>query len=437
MDVSTGSTSSGSASSPEPAGPDSSGSRPTISEPIDAVPTGSGHVDSGRAEPDRIETLVIGGGQAGLAVGYHLSRRDLPFLIVDASERIGDAWRNRWDSLRLFTPARFNGLDGMPFPGDPDDFPTKDEMADYLEAYARRFGLPVRSGTRVRHLTRVGGRFQALTEKGAIEADNVVVAMSNYQRPRTPAFADGLRGDIRQIHSADYRSPDQLRPGPVLVVGAGNSGSEIAMELSSRHTVWMAGRDVGQIPFRPRGLASRLLLGRLVLRGVYHRVLTVANPLGRKVRSRVLHKSGPLVRVKYRDLARAGVERVPEVRGIEDGLPVLEDGRVMEPGNVVWCTGFGSALDWIDLPSQSGEPGADPSHESGIVPEEPGLYFVGRHFLHALSSAMIHGVGRDARRVAEAIAQRASKRSAAPSGPASMDADSVEVTSTVASIGAA
>lgn len=393
----------------------------------------TGPTSSRPADSEHVETLVIGGGQAGLAVGYHLSRRNLPFLIVDASERIGDAWRNRWDSLRLFTPARFNGLDGMPFPGDPDDFPTKDEMADYLEAYAGRFGLPVRSGIRVRHLTRAGGRFRAVTDEGAIEADNVVVAMSDYQRPRTPSFADGLRAGIRQIHSADYRSPDQLRAGPVLVVGAGNSGSEIAMELSSRHTVWMAGRDVGQIPFRPRGLPGRLFLVRLVLRGLFHRVLTVANPLGRKVRSEVLHKGGPLIRVKYRDLARVDVERVPKVRGVEDGLPVLEDGRVMEPANVVWCTGFESGLDWIDLPSQPKDPGADPSHRSGIVPEEPGLYFTGRHFLHALSSVMIHGVGRDARRVVDAIGRRASTPSPAPSGPAATDAPSIDATSAAVS----
>lgn len=411
MDVSTG---------PAPSEPRTTKPGPADSGHAEPAPSGTGRSEPGSSEPslggpghaehERVETLVIGGGQAGLSVGYHLSRRELPFLIVDASERVGDAWRNRWDSLRLFTPARFNGLDGMPFPGDPDAFPTKDEMADYLEAYAHRFDLPVRNGTRVRHLTRSGGRFRAETDGGAIEADNVIVAMSDYQRPRTPSFAHEIRPDIRQLHSADYRSPEQLAPGPVLLVGAGNSGSEIAMELSSDHTVWMAGRDVGQIPFRPRGLAGRLLLVRLVLRGVYHRVLTVANPLGRKVRSRVLHKSGPLIRVKYRDLRRAGVERVPKVRGVEDGLPMLEDGRVLEPANVVWCTGFGSGLDWIDLSSQpdasdGAEP--DPVHESGIVPDEPGLYFVGRHFLHALSSAMVHGVGRDARRVADAIAQRA------------------------------
>lgn len=355
-------------------------------------------------QPERIETLVIGGGQAGLSVGYHLSRRGLPFLIVDASERIGDAWRRRWDSLRLFTPARFDGLDGMPFPAPPDSFPTKDEMADYLEGYAAHFELPVRTGVRVDRLTRADdGRFVATAADRTWVADNVVVAMANYQRPWAPDFANGLDPSIRQMHSADYRSPDQLQPGPVLLVGAGNSGSEIAMELAHRHPVWMSGRDVGEIPFRPRGLAGRLLLVRLVIRGLFHYVLTVRTPVGRKVRSKVLHKGGPLIRVKSRDLKRAGVERMPKTKGVERGLPVLEDGRAMEPANVIWCTGFRPGFDWIELPSQRGP---DPAHESGIVHDEPGLYFVGQHFLHALSSAMIHGVGRDAERIAEAIAER-------------------------------
>lgn len=358
-------------------------------------------IREGRSE--RVETLVIGGGQAGLSVGYHLARRSLPFLIVDANERVGDAWRKRWDSLRLFTPAKFSALHGMRFPAPPNSFPTKDEMADYLEAYAKRFELPVRNGIRVERLSRRNGRFLAVTEGGEIEADNVVVAMSSYQEPVTPDFADDLDPSIRQLHSVDYRSPDQLQPGPVLLVGGGNSGSEIAMELASRHDVWMSGRDVGEIPFRPRGFLGQLFLVRLVLRVLFHRILTVRTPIGRKIRPKVLHKGGPLVRVKSRDLRRAGVERVPRTKGVEGGLPVLEDGRVLEPANVVWCTGFETGLDWIDLPSQKG---GGANHESGIVPEEPGLYFVGLFFLHAMSSEMIHGVGRDAERIVEAIAER-------------------------------
>src|SRR5690348_151597 len=177
----------------------------------------------------RVNTVVIGGGQAGLSVGYHLGRLGVPFVILDASCRIGDAWRHRWDSLRLFTPARYAGLDGMPFPAEPFSFPTKDEMADYLEAYARRFELPVRSGVHVDRLSRLGDRFIIVAGGQRIEASNVVVAMGAYQRPRRPAFAGELRPAIAQLHSFEYRNLSQLHRGDVLIVGLGNSGAEIAM----------------------------------------------------------------------------------------------------------------------------------------------------------------------------------------------------------------
>jgi len=361
-------------------------------------------------QPERIETVVIGGGQAGLSVGYHLSRRGRPFVILNASERIGDSWRARWDSLRLFTPARFDGLAGMPFPADGDVFPTKDEMAAYLESYARRFNLPVRTGVRVDGLRRQGGRYLISAGDRLFEADHVVVAMASYQRPRVPAFAAELDPAIRQLHSCEYRNPSQLRPGSVLLVGAGNSGSEIAMELSRTHQTWMSGRDTGHIPFRIDGLAGRLLLVRLVLRVLFHRVLTLGTPMGRRARPKIVGKGGPLIRVKPADLSAAHVERVPRTAGVRDGRPILEDGRILDATNVIWCTGFHPGFDWIHVPvfDASGEP----KQERGVVAGEPGLYFVGLHFQYAMSSTMIHGVGRDADYVTGVIARRA--RNAAP-----------------------
>ena len=356
-----------------------------------------------REQTQRIDTIVIGGGQTGLSVGYHLARRGLPFLILDANERIGDVWRKRWDSLRLFTPAKFSGLEGLPFPAPPNTFPTKDAMADYLETYAARFDLPVETGVRVQRLARNGRGFEITAGERRYEAANVVVAMSSYQKPRVPPFARDLDPGIVQLHSSAYRNPSQVVDGPVLIVGAGNSGSEIAKELASRHRIWMSGRDVGEIPFRIEGLASRLLLGRLVLRVLFHRVLTVKTPIGRKVRPKVLAHSLPLVRVKSRDLEAVGVERVPRTAGVRDGLPMLDDGRVLEPANVIWCTGFEPGFSWIDLPVHGKN---EPRHESGVVESEPGLYFVGLLFLHSVSSEMIHGHVRDARRVADAIASR-------------------------------
>jgi putative flavoprotein involved in K+ transport len=353
---------------------------------------------------ESFHTIVIGGGQAGLSVGYYLARAGRPFVILDASDQVGDAWRQRWDSLRLFTPALFDGLVGMKFPARSFTFPTKDQMADYLGAYAREFQLPVRNGIRVNRVSRVGSRYVVEAGVHRFEADHVVVAMSSYQVPRVPAFAKELRPDILQLHSIQYRSPEQLKPGGVLLVGAGNSGAEIAIELARQRPVWLSGRDTGHVPFRIDGLPARLFLIRFLFRFVFHRVLTVATPIGRAARRRMFTQGAPLIRVKPRDLAAAGVQRVPKVRGVVNGVPSLEEGRLLDVANVIWCTGFGNGLSWIDLPIF--EPDGEPRHRSGIALDEPGLYFVGLHFLHSFSSTMIHGIARDAKRIADTIEAR-------------------------------
>jgi putative flavoprotein involved in K+ transport len=350
------------------------------------------------------DTIVIGGGQAGLSVGYYLSRLGQRFLILEANQRIGDTWRKRWDSLRLFTPARFNGLAGMPFPARRHYFPTKDEMADFLEGYAKRFELPVLTGTRVKRLYMEGERYIVQTEDRVYEAANVVVAMANYQVPWKPAFASQIDAGTTQLHSGEYRSPYQLQAGKVLIVGAGNSGSEIAMELAPRHQVYMSGRSTGEIPFRIDGFLGRHLLVKLVLRLLFHRVLTVDTPIGRKIRPKVISKGGPLIRVKQSDMEEAGIERLPKMTGVKDGLPVLEDGRVLEVENIVWCTGFRPGFSWIDLPIHGDY---EPQHERGVVLSQPGLYFTGLHFQSGLSSSMIHGVSKDARYIVNQIARRA------------------------------
>jgi putative flavoprotein involved in K+ transport len=351
------------------------------------------------------DTIIIGAGQAGLATGYYLKQQRRDFVILDANERVGDSWRNRWDSLRLFTPARYNCLAGMRFPAQGYSFPTKDAMAAYLEAYAARFALPVRTGVRVDRLTRQGNRFVVTAGAQRFEADQVVVAMANYQQPRTPSFAGELDPGIIQLHSSGYRNPAQLREGGVLIVGAGNSGAEIAREVARRgHETWVSGRGTGEVLFRVEGLAARLLLMHLTLRVVFHHVLTVDTPMGRKLRPRVLSTGGPLIRVKSKDLAAAGVERVPRTAGVRNGMPVLEDGRVLNVANVIWCTGFHPGFSWIDLPVLGEH---EPVHKRGAVTHEPGLYFVGLHFLYALSSPMIHGVSRDAKYISRTIARNA------------------------------
>jgi putative flavoprotein involved in K+ transport len=367
---------------------------------------------------ETFHTIVIGGGQAGLSVGYYLARQGRSFAILDASQRVGDAWRKRWDSLRLFTPAAFDGLAGMKFPAPPFSFPTKDDMADYLETYARRFQLPVRSGISVDRLTRAGSRYLVEAGPHRYEADHVVVAMSSYQVPRVPAFAKELRPDIVQMHSIEYRSPRQLKPGGVLLVGAGNSGAEIAIETARQHQTWMSGRDTGHVPFRIDGLPARLFLIRFLFRVVFHRLLTVDTPIGRRIRRRMFTQGAPLIRVKPQHLTAAGVQRVAKVTGVQNGLPVLEDGRVLDVTNVIWCIGFGNGLSWIDLPVF--EASGEPRHRSGISTDEPGLYFVGLHFLHSMSSTMIHGIARDAKRIADAIDHR-TRTVAARSGEVTSD----------------
>lgn len=356
-----------------------------------------------RPGSEYVETLVIGGGQSGLVMGYHLSQRGLPYAIIDANDRIGDAWRNRWDSLRLFTPNRLNGLPGMPFPGGYHwGFPSKDEMADYLESYARRFDLHVETGVRVERLSRKGDRFVATAGNRRFEADNVVVAMSSWQKPRIPEFASELDPSIVQLHVAEYRNPGQLQEGGVIVVGAGNSGAEVANELARTHDVWLSGPDTGNIPFRPESVAARILMP-FIGRIIFHRVLTTSTPIGRKARPKMVSTGEPLLRVKPKDLAAAGVERVARVTGVQHGQLQLEDGRRIDVANVVWCTGFHPGFSWIDFPVLGPQ---GPVHHRGIVDSEPGLYFLGLKFLYSVSSEQIHGVGRDAAHIVDAIAAR-------------------------------
>jgi putative flavoprotein involved in K+ transport len=345
-------------------------------------------------------TVVIGGSQAGLAVGYYLKQRGLPFVILDQNERIGDAWRKRWDSLHLFTPGRYNGLPGMPFPGSPWAYPTKDETADYLEAYARVFELPVRTGVKVERVARTGDRFEVTCGQQALFAENVVVATGAFNNPRVPSFARDLNKSIVQLHSKEYRNPSQIQKGAVLVVGAGNSGAEIAIELAPDHQTWLSGPDTGQEPARAGSRLDHLLTPMMWLVATR---LTVKTALGRKLRDHFLDppRGIPLGRVRRKDFAPAGIQRVPRMTGVRNGYPVVEDGRIIEVSNVIWCTGFIPDYSWIDLslPTHNGLP----IHDRGIVDSCPGLYFMGLLFLYSLSSALVGGVGRDAEHIVDHI----------------------------------
>jgi putative flavoprotein involved in K+ transport len=350
---------------------------------------------------ERFETVIVGGGQAGLATGYHLAKEGRSFVILDAGERVGDPWRNRWDSMKLYSPAAYDGLPGMRFPARRASFPTTHEFADYLEAYAAHFELPVRSGMAAETLAS-GADGYVLTAGGqTFEADNVVVATGVMQKPYVPSFASELDPAITQIHSSDYRNLTQLQEGRVLVVGASHSGADIAHEAAAEHATILSGPDTGQIPASVETRRGRMGFRVLFFAGSH--ILTMDTPVGRKMRPHIRHGGAPLLRYRKKDLRAAGVERVhARTAGVQDGLPVLDDGRVVDARNVVWCTGFRRDFSWIEVPFELGEDGY-PVQYRGVVASAPGLYFVGLLFLHSFTSMLIGGARRDAERVVKHI----------------------------------
>ena len=362
---------------------------------------------------EQYDTVVIGGGQAGLAVGYHLKRHGRSFVILDRNEGIGDSWRARWDSLKLYSPASRDGASrAWISPRPRTSYPTANEMADYLGAYAAGSTCRCEPG------------WASTASKGTAIATSRVPAVNVSKhatwwsppassRNRTsPTSRAELDPSITQLHSNAYRNLSQLQDGRVLVVGASHSGSDIAFEAASTHEVVLSGKDTGQLP-----ASSRAGRGRFLFRGLFFvgtHVLTVDTPPGRKMRTHVRHGGAPLLRYRRKDLRAAGVERVlARTVGVENGLPVLDDGRVLDVRNVVWCTGFRPEYSWIRCPFETGADGY-PVQYRGVVSSSPGLYMVGLPFLHSFASMLIGGAGRDAERVVQHIV---TDRSAEPATP--------------------
>jgi putative flavoprotein involved in K+ transport len=344
-------------------------------------------------------TIIIGAGQAGLAAGYHLSKANEDFVILDAVKKVGDSWRNRWDSLYLFTPSQYDGLPGFSFPKARGAMPSKDEMADYIEKYAERFNLPIRLNENVKHLSRTESEFEITTDKGILKCDKVIIATGTNPLPRIPEFSKDLDKSIHQIHSSQYINPVSLPSGNVLVVGAGTSGVEIAIELArSRHTL-ISGHPTFHIP----DLIFRYF-GRLYW-WFASNVLTVSTPIGRKAKKSIVKGGGPLVNVSVKDLADAGVEQVPRMAGVENGQPKLVDGRVVSVSSIVWATGFKPDFSWIDM-RVTYEKNGWPLTKRGIYNEIEGMYFLGMLFQYSLTSGLVGGVGRDAAYIAKHIHQQ-------------------------------
>ncbi len=363
---------------------------------------------------EHVDTVVVGAGQAGLATARELTLRGRECLVVDRAARVGDGWRQQYDSLRLYTPGRYTSLPGLPFPGNPDECPGKDEVADYLESYARHCAVPLRLRTGVERVGRAADGsdgFDVTTSRGTIRCRNVVVATGTFGRtPNIPDWAGELDPDILQLHSSSYRRPGQLRDGPVLVVGASHSGCDIALELAAGRTTHLAGRDCGQIPARWRGRRAPGALPLMVF--AWKHVLTRSTPIGRRMMPEVRGHGGPMLRVQRSDLAAAGVVRhLDRVESATQGRPTLADGTVLDVANVVWATGFRQRFGWLDLPVV-GDDGW-PREYRGVSDEVPGLYFCGLAFQYAFSSMVFPGVGRDAVYVATHLARH---RSTSPVG---------------------
>lgn len=358
-----------------------------------------------------IETVIIGAGQAGLATGHQLQQRGRPFVILDAAARVGDNWRRQWDSLRLYSPAQYDSLPGLPFPARKWTYPGKDQVGDYLEAYARTFELPVRLDTRVEGLDAEGDGYVVTTDLGTYRCRNVVVATGTFGRtPHVPDLADQLDPEVLQLHSSEYRRPGQLRDGPVLVVGASHSGSDIAFEVAETHPTILAGRDCGEIPPRLDSPVMHVLFPVLLF--AWKHVVTRRTPIGRKEMREVRFHGGPMLRVKRSDLAARGVERVTSrIEAVAGGRPVV-DGTPRDVANVVWATGFRQAFDWIHLPVL-GDDGW-PRETRGVAADAPGLFFCGLSFQYAFSSMLLAGAGRDAAYVADRIVARQAQASRLP-----------------------
>jgi putative flavoprotein involved in K+ transport len=340
-------------------------------------------------------TIIIGAGQAGLATGYFLRKMKKDFIILDESSRIGDVWRKRWDSLLLFTPAQYDGLPGMPFPAEKGSFPGKEQMADYLENYAEKFSLPVRLNIKVNHVTKNNEGYEIMTNEGNFHSEKLVLATGTNPKPFIPLFSADLSPEIFQMHSSQYKNPGSLPDGDILVVGAGTSGIEIAVEVAATHRTYISGTPPFRIP------DSVFIYGGNFAWWFLNHIVTINTPIGRRARNKIRKGGSPLIRVSPEDISKSGVYRLPRLIRADNGYPYFEDNSVIKVSVIIWATGYKPDFSWVetDQPMMSGWPDT----RRGVFKTCDGLYFVGMPFQFGLTSGLIGGVGRDAAFVARSI----------------------------------
>jgi putative flavoprotein involved in K+ transport len=339
----------------------------------------------------RREVVVVGGGQAGLAIGYFLAQQGRDFVILEAADDPGAAWRERWDSLRLFTPVRYSSLPGFQFPGGPDSYPTRDQVVEYLTEYARRFDLPVELGSPVRAIRRSGSAYSVELDDRSIQAEQVVIATGPFHAPRRPPIAEKLEPNVVQLHSKDYRSPVDLPEGRVLVVGGGNTGFQIAEELAASHEVHLS---IGsrQMPL-PQRLFRRDLFWYLDTTGLIRKPKD--SLIGRRAEGR-----DTLIGSSPRSIRRRGVDLHPRAVDAAGSTVTFEDGTALDVGSVLWATGFGIDHSFVDVPVFDDR--CHLVHQRGVT-ESPGLYFLGLSWQHTRGSALIGWVKDDAEFLAQRI----------------------------------
>jgi putative flavoprotein involved in K+ transport len=363
--------------------------------------------DAGRAGDEVLDVVVIGASQAGLAMAWHLARHHLRFVVLEAGPEIGHTWRSRWDSLTLFTPTQYDALPGMPFPGPPDTYPTKDPVAGYLKAYAAAFDLPVRLNARVAKLSRTAGGFEARTNDGIFRARQVVVATGPFQVPYLPPAAQRLDGPVTQLHSAGYRNAQALPSGPALVVGGGNSGFQIAEELAATRPVDLS--IATKAPVLPQRLAGKDLFWWLIRLGLMR--VTAGSRLGRRMSAREF-----IIGSSRRRLKEAGVRFRPAVAGADGRTVRFADGTSLDVEVVIWATGYRPDYSWIRIPGVTRD--GQVAHRRGVT-DVPGLYFLGLPWQHTRGSALLGFVHEDAAYLAGLITSHARATQTAASRPAS------------------
>lgn len=340
-----------------------------------------------------VDILVIGSGQAGLSIGYYLKKSNFSFVLLDCVDRIGDVWRERYDSLVLFTPRNYSSLKGLDIPGDPKGFATKDELADYLESYAKTFSIPVSLNTEVISLEKTDDGFKAKTSKGEWLSKKVLVATGPFQKPFIPNIREDISKDIFQIHSSEYKNPSQLLTGNVLVVGGGNSGSQIATELSNTHKVYIS-------TGHPLSFVPKYLLNKSIfwwMDKIHLSRVSVDSKL-----SKYLRKNEPVIGTELKHLLDTGtVVAMTRTVDFSEREVVFKDGRRIEVDNIIWCTGFKPDYKWIDIKGATNKL-TGPIHNKGVSPID-GLYFLGLPWLSRLGSSLLSGIDYDAKRLYEHI----------------------------------